>query len=87
MKIVEGFSLKTIADNNIVVPVGENTVTFKAIITLNESGAFLWRQLENEKTEDELVKAMLEEYDVDEQTVKIDVAEFLDNMRSANLLV
>ncbi len=87
MKIVEGFSLKTIADNNIVVPVGENTVTFKAIITLNESGAFLWRQLENERTEEELVKAMLEEYDVDEETVRVDVAEFVENMRAANLLL
>ena len=87
MKIVDGFSLKTIADNNIVVPVGSNTVSFKAIITLNESGAFLWRELENDKTEEQLVKAKLEEYDVDEETVRNDVREFINNMRTANLLV
>jgi hypothetical protein len=87
MKIAEGFSLKTIADNNIVVPVGSNTVSFKAIITLNESGAFLWRELETEKDEEQLVKAMLDEYDVDEATVRKDVSEFIENMRAANLLV
>lgn len=87
MKIAEGFSLKTIADNNIVVPVGSNTVSFKAIITLNESGAFLWRELETEKDEEQLVKAMLEEYDIDEATVRNDVSEFIENMRAANLLV
>lgn len=86
MKIVDGFILKSIADTNIVVPVGSNSVTFNAIISLNESGAFLWKQLETEKSEDELLAAMLDEYDVDEATAKADINEFLNSMRQANLL-
>lgn len=86
MKIAEGFVLKNIAGTNVVVPLGDNTVSFKAIITLNETGAFLWQQLETEKTPDDLLKAMLSEYAVDEATAKADILEFVDNLKKANLL-
>lgn len=86
MKIAEGFVLKNIAGTNVVVPLGDNTVFFKAIITLNETGAFLWQQLETEKTPDDLLKAMLSEYAVDEATAKADILEFIDNLKKANLL-
>lgn len=86
MKIAEGFILKSIAGATVVVPVGTNTVSFKAVITLNETGAFLWKQLENDVTEADLLKAMLSEYAVDEATAKADVAEFIENLKKANLL-
>ena len=70
MKIKEGFVLKEIAGVNVVVPIASQMVSFKAIISLNESGAFLWKQLETEKDEAELLKAFLSEYDIDEQTAK-----------------
>ncbi len=87
MKLVEGFVLKNIADTFVVVPLGTNTVSFRSIISLNESGAFLWSQLETEKTEDELLSAMLKEYDIDEATAKEDIAAFIDNLKKAELLV
>lgn len=86
MKIAEGFILKNIAGTNVVVPVGTNSVSFKAVITLNETGAFLWNQLENDITEADLLKAMLSEYAVDEATAKADITEFIDNLKKANLL-
>ena len=86
MKIAEGFVLKNIAGTNVVVPLGDNTVSFKAIITLNDTGAFLWQQLETEKNAEELLKAMLSEYAVDENIAKADIAEFIDNLKKANLL-
>lgn len=86
MKIAEGFVLKNIAGTNVVVPVGTNTVSFKAVITLNETGAFLWQQLENDITEADLLKVMLSEYAVDEATAKADIAEFIENLKKANLL-
>lgn len=87
MKIKEGFVLKEIAGVNVVVPIASQMVSFKAIISLNESGAFLWKQLETEKDEAELLKAFLSEYDIDEQTAKTDIAEFLENMKKADLII
>lgn len=87
MKVFDGFVLKTIADTNIVVPIGENTVNFNAIVSLNESGAFLWKLLESEQTEEDLVSAMLKEYAVDEKTVREDIKAFINKLSEANLLV
>ena len=86
MKIAEGFILKNIAGTNIIVPVGANSLTFKAIITLNESGTFLWQQLAQERTEEELISALLSEYDVDIETAKSDVTEFVQKLAEAGLL-
>lgn len=87
MKIKEGFVLKDIAGVNVVVPIASQMVSFKAIVSLNESGAFLWKQLETEKNEAELLKAFLSEYDIDEQTAKTDISEFLESMKKADLIV
>ncbi len=87
MKLVDGFVLKEIAGCKVVVPLSTNTVSFRSIISLNETGAFLWEALEKETTEDELLQNMLKEYDVDEATAKADIAEFINTMKKANLLV
>ena len=58
MKIKEGFVLKTIAGRTVAVPVGDNLGNLQLMLTLNESGAFLWKELENECTEDMLVEAI-----------------------------
>ena len=86
MQIKNGFMLKEVAGTNIVVPIGENTVDFNAMITLNETGAFLWKQLEEEKSVEDLVKSMTSEYDVDNDTAEKDIAKFIEIIRSAGLL-
>jgi len=86
MKLKNGFVLKSIGDNHIVVPVGAQTVDFRCMITLNETGAFLWTLLENEQSEETLVAALLEEYDVTAERAKTDVAAFIDHLRGNALL-
>ena len=86
MKLKSGFVLKTIGDNHIVVPVGAQTVDFRCMITLNGSGAFLWRLLEAEQTADDLTAALLAEYDVDEEKARRDVDAFIVTLQENNLL-
>ena len=87
MKIKDGFILRKVADQYIAVAVGEQSVNFNAMVTVNETGAFLWDRLKNEKTKKELLGALLAEYDVDEETAKADISEFLEKLREGNLLV
>lgn len=87
MKIAEGFLLKSIAGANVVVPTGSNTVSFGNVITLNETGVFLFELLEKDTTEENLVASMLKEFDIDEATAKADVAEFVGKLKEAGLLV
>lgn len=87
MRIKDGFILRQVAGNYIAVAVGEESVDFNAMVTTNETGAFLWKKLQNETTEKELLDALLSEYDVDEETAKVDISEFLDELRKGKLLV
>lgn len=86
MRLKNGYSLRLIAGSWIVVPVGSATVSFKGMITLNGCGAVLWKQLETERTEQELLQALQQEYAVDEQTAIQDIREYVGKLSAAGLL-
>lgn len=86
MKIKSGFIMRKINDVNVVVPVGAAAEGFSAMITLNGSGAFLWGLLEKDVTEEQLLSAMLERYDIDEATARRDIDVFLTKARNEGIL-
>ena len=83
MKTKEGFILRSIAGSNIVVPVGTAAVDFNGMITLNDSGAFLWRELEKGGDADTLTAALLREYEVDEPTARLCAESFIEKLKEA----
>ncbi len=86
MKLKEGFVLKIVGENYIVVPVGAQTVDFRCMITLNETGAFLWKKLVKESDINALTAALLAEYDVAEERAQQDVETFVQALRENGLL-
>lgn len=86
MKTKKGFMLRQTAGRNIVVAIGEASETFNGLITLNETGAFLWKLLQKGTTEEELLEKMLEEYEVDAETAKGGIDAFLSEVRGADLI-
>ena len=86
MKIKPDYLLRKVADSYVVVPVGKATVDFNGMINLNETGAFLWQQLQKGADEETLLKAMLSEYDVGEETAAEGIDSFLSKLREADLL-
>jgi len=86
MKIKDGYMLRNVAGKYIVVPVGEETMDFNGIITTNETGAFLWKSLENEISQADLLKAFLNEYEIDEQIAAEDLSDFIKKLSDADLL-
>ncbi len=86
MKIKSGFAKRKIADSNIVVPVGKATNDFNGMITLNESGSFFWDCFTSDTNIDEVVKKVTSEYDIDENTARKDIENFVDMLRNNNLL-
>jgi len=46
MKVKEGYMLREVAGNSVVVAVGKATLDFNGLITLNSTGTFLWKLLE-----------------------------------------
>lgn len=87
MKIKEGFILREIAGSFVVVPVGQNLVDFSSMITLNETGAFLWNALSEGASEDELCKKLLSEYEgVSEEDALSDIKDFIKILEEKDIL-
>ncbi|MBR5156526.1 MAG: PqqD family protein [Clostridia bacterium] len=86
MKLKDGFLLKEIAGSWVVVPVGEQVVDFQMMITLNETGAFLWEKLKSKISKEELLNALLSEYAVERSVAEADVDEFLKTLSEKELL-
>lgn len=85
MQLKEGFILRTVAGENVVVPSGE-ALNLNMMITLNETGKLLWEQLEKGAEQDTLVKALRAEYDVDEQTAVEHVKTFVGKLSENGFL-
>ena len=86
MKLKDGFILREVAGQTVVLPVGGD-LDLNMMITLNETGAFLWKQLENENDQAGLVAALLAEYDVDEATAKNAVEGFVAKLNENGFLI
>lgn len=88
MKIKDGFLLREIADMWVVVPLGERVIEFNGLINLSESGALIWRALEKEvKDKSELIKLIMNQYEVDEEMARMDTDEFLLNITQRGFMV
>ena len=86
MKIKTGFILRSVGGNRMVVATGARSKEFGGMIRLNESGSVLWNTLAKGASGEELVAALLGEYDVDQATAEADVSAFLETLREAGVL-
>lgn len=87
MKIKEGFMLREVAGQWVVVPLGENVVEINGIITLSASAALLWKVLESGVEGIEaLADALCREYDVDRETALADSGAFLEDLQSKGMV-
>lgn len=87
MRIKDGFMLRQVAGSYIVIGIGEEAVDFNGMITVNETGAFLWSILAEGATKEEMLAKLLKEYDVDEETAKKDITDFLVKLNDGKLLI
>lgn len=73
MKAKEGFVLRTIVDEYMLMPTGANITRFDGTVVLNEVSAFLWNRLQQDTDRDALLTALLEEYDVPPEVARQDL--------------
>jgi methyltransferase-like protein len=64
----------------VLVPIANNIADMNSVYTLNETGAFLWEQLDGKKSVKDLIDALISEYDVDYETAASDVLLFIEEM-------
>ena len=87
MRLISGFCLRNILGETIAVPSQEAARQLSGLASLNETGEFLFRLLETEQTNQSLIKALTDNYEVDVQTATAGVHSFVQILRDNNLLV
>ena len=85
MKLKDGFLLRKIAGQTVVLP-SSGDLDLNMMITMNETGAFLWEKLQQETDAAALVAALLEEYDVDEARATAAVEAFVKKLEKNGFL-
>lgn len=78
--IKKEFAARYVGDELIIVPLKNNVADMDGMFTLNGTGAFIWEQVIPGRSIGEIEKAVVEEFEVDEETAKNDVGEFLENI-------
>ncbi len=86
MKIKNNFLLRKVADSYVVVPVGKMSLDFNGIITLNETGAFLFELLQKGCEREDLIAKLLDEYEVSAEKASADVDKFLEKVKESDVL-
>ena len=86
MKIREGFMLREVVRDHVVVPVGKASTVLNGIIRLNNSGVLLWGLLQDGTDEKSLVEKLKEEYGIFEEQAAWDVGVFLDTLKKVGCL-
>lgn len=85
MKLKDGFFMRQIAGQTVVLP-GGDVLDLNMMITLNETGAFLWERLNEDTCVEALVAALLGEYDVDNETAQKAVEAFVQKLNDHGFL-
>ena len=86
MKIKEGFELREMCGENIIVAKGVQNIDFNKIISLNESAAYLWKALVGKEFTPESMADLLRlEYEVSEATALADANELAKSWQEAGL--
>lgn len=86
MKLKYDFAVREIMGEYVLVPLGEGALEFAGMISTSETGALIVESLKKNVTQEELLSKILTEFNVDEETARIDMEVFLDQLQKLNLL-
>ena len=86
MIIKKDFIKRDVAGDIVLVPVGKTVLDSNGLFVMNELGAFIWDLLPEAETEADICKAILAEYEVSPEEAAQDVAEFLNTLRTMEIL-
>lgn len=77
---------RRIADNDMLISVGENIANFNGYIELNSSAAFLWDEMKEPRTSEELEKLLEEHFHLSHEKAVEDVIDFLNKLKEHDMV-
>ena len=86
MKLKGEFLVRDVAGELLAIPVGQTALNFNGMICLNDVSALIWKGLQEGKTKDAILETILNEFDVSHEEAADDLEQFLQELRSNDLL-
>ena len=86
MKIKGEYLLREVVGETILIPVGKTALEYNGMIIINETGALIWKALEQHLTEQEILEKMMDAFEVDIDEASADLQEFLTYLKSVGLI-
>lgn len=86
MKTKKNYIKRNIAGEYLLVPIGDTGDSSATILSLNETASDIWDIMLKAENEEEMVEMMTELYDVDTDTAKTDIEDFLNNLRNSDII-
>ena len=86
MKIVKEFILREIAGETVLVPTGNTAQEFNGLLTLSESAAFIWENIEKVESLEEMIELILENYEVDREVALKETIEFISTLVNSRIV-
>ena len=86
LRLKKDFQIVRVADENMVIPIGEAAFSFRGIVIISEETAFLLKQLGERKTEKELEKLLTDCYNVEQERAKRDVSAVVEKLLQMGVL-
>lgn len=87
MKLKYDFATREMAGTYVALAIGEGSREYHNIIGLNETGFAIFNLLKEGNDEDEVVKNMMEEYDVTEDKLRPEVQALIQKLKDEGLVV
>lgn len=87
MRIKKGFVLREVAGQAMVIATGEASKDFHGMIKLNDTGKDIWQGLMDGLSEEQIVKKIQDQYDVEQDKAAVDVSEFIQKMEEMGFLL
>lgn len=87
MREKKGFNLRNVCGEEVVVAEGKENIDFSNIISMNETSAFLWKQLAGKDfTAEDMASMLTDEYEVDYDTALADSRELASLWKEAGII-
>ena len=87
MRLIQDHILRKVNGNVLLVPLSDTETDFNGMISLNHTGEFVCRMLEQDTDRDSLVAALAQEYGMEPGQVEADVDSFLSVLDSCHMLI
>jgi hypothetical protein len=86
VKASDGFVLRNIAGERMLLPTGERIAAFRGAVLMNELSAFIWEKLQSPITRDGLLAEILAQYAIDEETAAADLDAVLAQLKQMGII-